>query len=163
VLTREQMRRLYVLSDSELYTRAENFFKNEKDPNYAPQPLSNTQINGLLNIAQASRYELVLDFVKRQYTRDSQEEDVKTFYKALESVLKTLPRFAQEEGLLPEGAVSKEAKEERDLVHLLLAREFLQHLAAENMARRKLADEQREKQKREAREKREKQKWQAQQ
>ncbi len=149
VTTREQMQHIYLLSDSVLYGRALDFFEKEREP------LSNAQINGLLNIAQASTYALIREFVKRQYERDSQEKNVKIFYKDLELILKSLPILAQGEELLTEGLTSKEAEEESNMVNLLLTREFIQHLAAENMPRKKLADEKK------AKEKREKEKWQA--
>src|SRR5947199_5919831 len=138
-ITREQIRQIQVVSNDVLYQQALDFFhidtKTSQDEQEERPPLTNTQVNGLLNMVQASTYEQLLDFVKHQYNRNWRDKSVSSFYQDLEPVLKNLPALAQEEGILTSSLPIQQANEEKRVVHLLLARELIQHIAAENMVK----------------------------
>jgi hypothetical protein len=139
LITREQTRQIQVVSETVLYRQALDFFragvKTAQGKTVERTPLTNTQVNGLVNIVQASTYQELLDFVEHQYTRNMRDERVTQFYKDLKPVLEWLPTLAQQEGILTDGLPTLQADEEQQIVNLLLARELIQHLAAENMVK----------------------------
>lgn len=133
----EQMRLLRALSDVELYQQAMNFLNAEVEINHEMQrrpPLPNTQIHGLLNVAQVNSYGELNKFIKHQYER-RWEKHIQTFYKDLEREIKKLPEFAKREGLIAEGLSVEQNREEVQRISHLLACEFIQHVAAENLVR----------------------------
>jgi len=136
----EQMRYIRVLSDTALYQRAMDFLNEEVqiDRQLEPRsPLPNTQINGLLNVAQANTYSELKDFIKHQRDRTWQGKraHIKVFYEDLEQVIKEMPEFAKNEGLIAEGLSIEQNRKETQRISGLLACEFIQHLAAENLVR----------------------------
>ena len=136
----EQMRLLRALSDEELYKQAMAFLDTEVEIDREMQrrpPLPNTQIHGLLNVAQANTYGELTKFIKHQRERrwDKKNEHIQIFYNDLEREIKKLPEFAKREGLIPEGLSVEQNREEMQRISHLLACEFIQHVAAENLVR----------------------------
>jgi hypothetical protein len=136
----EQLRYIRVLSDTALYKRAMDFLNAEVqiDRQLVPRsPLPNTQINGLLNVAQANTYSELIDFIKHQRDRTWQGKraHIKVFYEDLERVIREMPEFAKNEGLIAEGLSIEQNRKEIHRISGLLACEFIQHLAAENLVR----------------------------
>jgi len=143
-INEEQMRLLRALSDVELYQQAMGFLNAEVEINRQLErrpPLPNTQIHGLLNVAQANTYSDLQDFIKHQHsgrTWQDKNEHIKVFYKDLERAISKLPDFAKSEGLIAEGSSVEANKKEREKISQLLACEFIQHLAAENLVRERV-------------------------
>jgi hypothetical protein len=153
-INEEQMRLIRVLSDTELYKQAIDFLNTEVEVNHQFEqrpPLPNTQINGLLNVAQANTYGELIDFIKHQRDRTWQGKNahIKIFYQDLERVLKEMPEFAKREGLIPEDISIQKTREEIQKISGLLACEFIQHLAAENLVRERERIDEEKKQRRE--------------
>lgn len=132
-LTREKIRHIHALSDTKLYEQALAFFQEPDNAEREHAPLSNAQINGLLNIVQASTLSELLKFVEHQHKRNWNDRRICIFYEDLEKIIKQFRVLALQEGLLSEGRYTRE---EENSICLLLAREFIQHLAAENLFRR---------------------------
>ena len=149
----EQMRLLRALSDRELYQQAMDFLNAEveiKGEFERRPPLPNTQIHGLLNVAQANTYSELKKFIKHQHSGRSwqdKNEHIKIFYEDLERELRKLPEFAKSEGLIEEDLSKKQNAEEVQKISGLLACEFIQHLAAENLVREKVRSEEEKKKK----------------
>ncbi len=112
-------------------------------------PLPNTQIHGLLNVAQANTFSELKKFIKHQHsgrTWQDKNAHVKVFYEDLERAIEKLPEFAKSEGLIAEGLSTEQIKKEVQKISGLLACEFIQHLAAENLVReRERMDEEKKK------------------
>lgn len=128
----EQQQTLYDLSDDELYSGSVKFLHRLVDEEEC-LPLPASQVAGLLNIANASSYTELERFIRHQLGRNWSEskKDIQIFYTELDKeftqMKKTLlPRFHLEQ----EG---KNAREVNDELMALLARDFIQHLIAENM------------------------------
>jgi hypothetical protein len=128
----EQQQTLYDLSDDELYPGAVKFLHRLIDEKEC-RPLPASQVAGLLNITNNSSYTELERFIRHQLGRDWSEskKDVQIFYTQLDKeftqMKKTLlPRFHLEQ----EG---KNAREVNDELMALLARDFIQHLLAENL------------------------------
>lgn len=139
-INEEQMRFIRVLSDTVLYKRAIDFLNVEVQIDRELElrsPLPNTQINGLLNVAQANTYSELIDFIKHQRERTWQGKraHIKVFYEDLERVIREMPEFAKNEGLIAEGLSIEQNRKETQRISGLLACEFIQHLAAENLVR----------------------------
>ena len=123
-LEQEQIR---LLSDNELYQQAVEFVKN------MGLPIPATQINGLLNVSLGNTYDQLKLFVTRQGARNTwraQERHVEEFYRTrfpskltqLEAYVPTVTRARQQ----------KASREDEQEIKMELAREFIQHLLAEN-------------------------------
>jgi hypothetical protein len=152
---KEQMRLLRALSDIELYQQAIDFLNAEVEINRQVErrpPLPNTQIHGLLNVAQANTYSELMGFIRHQHSgRTWQKKNVhiKIFYEDLEQAIKELPEFAKNEGLIAEGLSVEQNGEEVQKISQLLACEFIQHLAAENLVRERERSDEEKKEKEE--------------
>jgi hypothetical protein len=127
---------LWNASDDTLYFEAVALLRhlvNEKDC----IPLPTSQIAGLLNSANASSYTELERFLCHQRDRNWPEsrKDIKIFYTGLREKLNTLRKkwLVERFQLVPEGKSAHEVKEEGDKLMALVAREFIQHLIAENM------------------------------
>lgn len=152
----EQMRLLRALSDVELYQQAMDFLNAEVEIDREVErrpPLPNTQIHGLLNVAQTNTYSELNKFIRHQHSERSWEKKnahIQIFYKDLEQEIKKLPELAEREGLITEGLSVEENKKEREKISHLLTCEFIQHVAAENLVReRERMDEEKENKKKE--------------
>jgi len=132
-----QLQKIWLLSDTVLYPEAVSFIhKLVEDQECNPLPAS--QVSGLLSIAGSSKYDELYRFVLHQRDRDwpPSRRDIKTFYTALEEVLSLMrrKRLKDEFHLVADaqGQNVQEMRQESDALMALLAREFIQHLMAEN-------------------------------
>ena len=132
-----QLQKIWLLSDTVLYPEAITFIHNlveEQECN----PLPASQVSGLLSIAESSKYDELYRFVLHQRDRDwpPSRRDVKTFYTALEEVLSLMrrKRLKDEFHLVADekGKSVQDVRQETDELMALLAREYIQHLMAEN-------------------------------
>src|SRR6266567_7879057 len=135
MLSTEQMRKLSLLSDTVLYPEAVAFIgRLVREERCSPLPTS--QVMGLLNVAYASRYTELHEFVKHQRDRNWPESrsDIKLFYTELEKFLTAMQkRRLRDEFHLVEGAPNTSGgRQEVDELMASLAHDFIQHLVAEN-------------------------------
>lgn len=149
--TPAQLQKIWLLSDTVLYPEAVSFIhKLVEDQECNPLPAS--QISGLLSIAESSKYDELYRFVAHQRDRDwpPLRRDIKIFYTALEEVLSLMrrKRLKDEFHLVADtqGQSTQEMRQESDALMALLAREFIQHLTAENGVLAAAAADQRAKQ-----------------
>ena len=137
MLSNAQLQKIYLLSDTVLYPEAVSFMRKLVQEQGC-DPLPNSQVTGLLSIAEATRYDELHRFVLHQRDRDwpPSKRDIKTFYTALEEVLSLMQRkrLKDEFHMLPNirGGNVIEARQALDELTAYLAREFIQHLVAEN-------------------------------
>lgn len=131
----EQLQKIDSLSDSVLYPEAVAFIRrlvNEQECS----PLPTSQVMGLLNIANAHSYIELERFIRHQRERDWQDskKDIRVLYEELQKFLTTMKnkRIKDEFHLLSDGLSNKEARQESDELMVLLSRDFIQHLVAEN-------------------------------
>ncbi|QBD78667.1 hypothetical protein EPA93_22835 [Ktedonosporobacter rubrisoli] len=135
MLEPDQLRKIWQLSDETLYPEAvafiRQFVKGEEGA-----PLPNSQVMGLLNIASSDSYAELGRFIRHQRDRNWQEKKrhIKLFYEYLEKIFMTMrnKRIKDEFSLLRAGLSRKEETQQMDEIMLLLARDFIQHLIAEN-------------------------------
>jgi len=129
-----QLQKIGLLSDTVLYSEAVAFIRKlvqDRECN----PLPNSQVGGLLSIAESSSYDDLYRFVVHQRERNwpPGKRDIKTFYTALEEVFETMRRRRlKDEFHLLDGVSAGEVRQETGALMALLAREFIQHLIAEN-------------------------------
>ena len=151
MLSNAQLQKIYLLSDTVLYPEAVSFMRKlvqEQDC----YPLPTSQVAGLLSIAEATRYDELHRFVLHQRDRNwpPSKRDIKTFYTALEDVLSVMQRkrLKDEFHMMPDIQERSviEARQELDELMARLAREFIQHLVAENGVLAALKAEERMKQ-----------------
>ncbi|SRR6266566_3946378 len=150
MLSTAQLEKIDLLSDTLLYDQAVSFIQRLVRVEHC-NPLPTSQVTGLLNIAESFRYDELYRFVTHQRDRNwpPSKSDIKTFYSALEQVLSTMMRksLREEFHLLTErpGASASEMRQEADALMARLAREFIQHLVAENgLIAAKMEDERRQ-------------------
>jgi hypothetical protein len=130
----KQLQKVWLLSDTVLYREAVAFMRSlvsEQECN----PLPGSQVAGLLNIAEASSYDQLERFIYHQRDRDwpPSRRDIKTFYTALGEVLETMyKRRLKDEFHLLDSVGAGEIKREAEALMVLLARDFIQHVVAEN-------------------------------
>ena len=136
MLSKEQLQKISLLSDTVLYPEAVAFIRRlvqEEDCN----PLPTSQVTGLLSIAEASKYDELYRFVIHQRERNwpPSRSDIKKFYTELEKVLSLMQRkrLKDEFRLVTDGLSAGDARQEADMLMASLAREFIQHLVAENV------------------------------
>lgn len=139
-----QLQKVWLLSDTVLYPEAAAFIRKlVRDQECDPLPTS--QVAGLLNIAESLHYDRLYRFILHQRERNwpPSKRDIKTFYTALEEVLSVMRRKRlKDEFRLLDGINAGELKQETDALMALLAREFIQHLVAENgLVAAELADQ----------------------
>ena len=132
----EQMDILWNLSDEVLYPEAVAFIHRLVDEEDC-MPLPVSQVTGLLNIANASSYSELNQFIRHQCERDWQasKKDIKTFYTELDKLFTTIKnkRVREDFHLVSSGTNTKEMNKEIDELMALVAHEFFQHLITENM------------------------------
>jgi hypothetical protein len=136
MLSREQLQKISLLSDTVLYPEAVAFIRRlvqEEDCD----PLPTSQVTGLLSIAEASKYDELYRFVVHQRERNwpPSRSDIKKFYTELEKVLSLMQRkrLKDEFRLVTDGLSAGDARQESDTLMASLARDFIQHLVAENV------------------------------
>jgi len=150
MLSTAQLEKIDLLSDTLLYDEAVSFVQRLVRVEHC-NPLPTSQVTGLLNIAESFRYDELYRFITHQRDRNwpPSKSDIKTFYSALEQVLSIMmrKRLREEFHLLterPGGSIS-EMRQEADALMARLAREFIQHLVAENgLIAAKMEDERRQ-------------------
>lgn len=129
-LTDEQLKKIWLVSDTVLYPEAVIFIHdlNEEEPKALPLP--NSQIERLFNLTRSSTYDEVVQYIKRQIERGIH----KAFYEKLDKALLTIERkrLQEEFQLVIQPAIRKEESAAKKELMLLLAHEFIQHLIAEN-------------------------------
>lgn len=134
--TPAQLQKIWHLSDTVLYPEAvafmQDFVKREG------HTLSSSQMAGLLNSAEAPKHEELQRFVANQRSRDWQGEKkyIGIFYKDLDERLRDLRnRLIQDKFHLlsdERGVRVMATNQDVDLLMARLAREYIQHLVAEN-------------------------------
>lgn len=125
-------RKVQLLSDTELYPGAVSFLQKLVDEEEF-SALPNSQVAGLFSVSLSPKYSDLYDFVKHQRDRNWPESkrDIKTFYTALERYLAEMHRRCLRDDFhLLEG--ERDARQAANEIMVLLAREFIQHLLAEN-------------------------------
>jgi hypothetical protein len=128
MITEKQLERIRLLSDETLYKEAIDLMHSIGTANSLPP----TQINGLLNVALANTYNHLLKFVEHQRDRTTwnrrEQRYLPDFYLKLFNKLQSLERqhlpFITQQ--------DKPAPKDVEGIKMLLAREFIQHLLAEN-------------------------------
>lgn len=135
MLSPAQFQQVWSLSDDVLYREAVAFI-DELVKREDCQPLPNSQVKGLLNIAKASQYNELERYIEHQRQRDWNVKNryLKTFYTELEKLLTIMKnkRLKQEFQLLSNELTIAESVREVDELMAQLAYEFIQHLLAEN-------------------------------
>ena len=141
MLDAQGMQRLLTISDTVLYPEAVALLRRLLKEQQC-DPLPNAQINGLLHIAGTSSFAQIDQFVKHQRDRNwpERQQYIPIFYKELERYLVNMrtQRLTKEFRLLsPELSIAEERRQAEEVMALLV-REFVQHLAAENMLQESL-------------------------
>ena len=141
MITAKEQERIYLLSDEELYEQAVQFMGS------IGRTLPPTQVNGLLNVALDNTYDQLNQFLTGQYNRKTWPFDaqhVKEFYFKLPQQLKRIEAYIPS---ITRGRAGKLSREDEQTLKTLLAREFIQHLLAENAYLTRKASEVRQEEK----------------
>lgn len=130
-MTTEQLHKICLISDSELYENAVNFVELHRGAK-----VSKTQLSGLQNAIGAGNSNEIFRYINNQLGRSTTGAQLKNFYEELRDYLQRLPGKVQEAGLvvIPENmtrAQSRKVNEEINRYAYLLATEYIQHLVAE--------------------------------
>ncbi|MGH2506496.1 MAG: hypothetical protein ACRDHZ_03635 [Ktedonobacteraceae bacterium] len=126
MIDEREQERIRLLSDTAFYPQAVEFMQK------IGGVLPSSQINGLLNVTHANTYRELEDFIKHQYTRSTwgfKDQHIPDFYRKLESKLREFERLVT---TVTKDRQEKPAHEEQQTIKMLLAREFIQHVLAEN-------------------------------
>lgn len=126
MITEKQQAKIRLLSDTELYPQAVVFMRG------IGRPLPATQINGLLNVSLANTYDQLERFIEHQRTRTTwrrEDAHIPDFYKRLAQTLKQLEAYALS---IMKSRAEQPSSEDMQTLKMLLAREFIQHVLAEN-------------------------------
>ncbi len=123
-------RKIQLLSDTVLYREAQDFIKQNSTID------GQKQLYSLVNYSQT--WEELEKFVAHQKERDwlGSKTYYKQFYMALHAYLKQLRDNVEKEWFSPEAELTKvQRRKWVDDYAILVAREFFQHLTAENLYR----------------------------
>lgn len=126
MINEREQERIRLLSDTELYTQAVEFMQK------IGGVLPSSQINGLLNVTHANTYRELENFVQHQHKRSTwraSEQHIPDFYRKLENKLKEFERLV---ATITKDRQEKPTREEQQTLKMLLSREFIQHVLAEN-------------------------------
>ena len=127
MITQKEEERLHLLSDTQLYDQAVEFMRG------IARKLPSTQINGLLNVSLGENsYDELKHFVDAQYKRSTwkpSERHVPEFYRRLTQKFKELEQYAS---TILIDRVEQASREDQEAMKMAIAREFIQHLLAEN-------------------------------
>src|SRR2546421_424438 len=126
MITEQEQGKIRLLSDTELYPQAVEFMRG------VARPLPPTQINGLLNVSLANTYDELERFIERQRTRTTwrrEDTHIPDFYKRLSQKLKQLEAYALS---IMKSRAGQPSRVDMQTLKMLLAREFIQHVLAEN-------------------------------
>ncbi len=138
MLSAKQEQQISLLSDTVLYPEAVAFMKRLiRELDCVPLPTS--QITGLFNIANTANYAQLDQYVSHQRDRNWPERDpskgsIKVFYTELEKLLSSMRkrRLKEDFHLLTVGLSGQQVNQEVNDLMEALAREFIQHVVAEN-------------------------------
>jgi len=135
MLTARQIEKISLLSDTVLYPEAIAFMRRMvRDEDCSPLPTS--QVMGLLNVANASKYSELHEYIKHQRDRNwpASKSDIKKLYTDLEQMLTLMKnkRLKDDFHLLSDGLNPVQSRQEADELMAQLSHEFIQHLVAEN-------------------------------
>lgn len=127
----EQLQKICLLSDSELYEDAVDFVENHRETE-----VSKAQLSGLQNAIGAGDYNEIFRYINNRLGRSTTRVQLKRFYEELRDYLQSLPSKVQETGLvvIPENMTRSEKRkvnEEINRYAYLLTTEYIQHLVAE--------------------------------
>lgn len=127
MISEQEQLQIRLLSDYTLYPNAVAFVNDLK------KPLPANQANGLLNASFTETYALLGNFLQGQYNRKTWPEGekyIQYFYEDLEDRLEEIQRE-----YLPTITQSRHQElsaQDHEEITMLLAREFIQHIVAEN-------------------------------
>lgn len=139
-VTTEQVHKICLLSDGELYENAVNFVEIY----YSPK-VSKAQLSGLQNTVGAGDWNEIFRYINNRLERSTTAEDLKNFYQALKDSLNSLRSKVEEAEFVvkPEKTTRAEAgkiNKEIDQYAYLLGKEYIQHIVAEYNYKRTLSD-----------------------
>lgn len=126
MITQKEEEKIQVLSDIELYPQAVEFMRG------IARKLPPTQINGLLNVSLSDTYEHLKLFADVQYNRSTwklSERHIPEFYRRLTLKFKELEHYAL---TILSSRTEKASAADLAEMNMAIAREFIQHLLAEN-------------------------------
>ena len=133
--TPTQLQNIWLLSDTVLYPEAVAFI-HRLLREQGCRPLPNSQVAGLLSIAESNQYDELHEFILHQCSRNwpPKQRDIKTFYLALDESLTNMQQRLRSDFHLVAGGrkAGQQISEEEKALLVLLAHEFIQHLSAEN-------------------------------
>jgi hypothetical protein len=129
-LTDEQRKKVWLVSDAILYPEAVTFMRELWEHEEVKQLPKAAQIMGLLNIIKSSTYDDVVRYINHQIERNVD----RVFYEKLRQALTAMQRKRMQEEfqLVISQPTRREEDAEKKELMLLLAREFIQHIIAEN-------------------------------
>lgn len=129
-MTTEQLQKICLLSDSELYEDAVDFVT----PHLGAK-VSKAQLSGLQNAIGAGDANEIFRYINNRLERRTTSAPLKRFYEELRDYLQGLRRKVQEVGVvIPENmphAQSGKVDDEIKRYAYLLTTEYIQHLVAE--------------------------------
>lgn len=127
MISKKEYERIRLRSDTEFYHQARTFMQS------IGGTLPPTQVNGLLNVALANTYQHLKEFIAHQAERKTwkgqEQRYVPDFYRKLTHKLQEIERTVPLIALERQKELSQKEREE---ISTLLAREFIQHILAEN-------------------------------
>lgn len=140
VVTTEQVHKICLLSDGELYENAVNFVEIY----YSPK-VSKAQLSGLQNTFGTGDWNEIFRYIDNRLDRSTTAEDLKNFYQALKDSLNSLRSKVEEAQFVvkPEKttrAEERKVNKEIDQYAYLLGKEYIQHIVAEYNYKRTLSD-----------------------
>ena len=131
----KQLQKIGLLSDTVLYPEAVAFIRRLVDEQDC-SPLPTSQVKGLQSIAESYQYDEIHRYIVHQFERNWPESkrSIKILYTELDRLFTTMKnkRLRDEFHLMSEERGSKEARATEDALMAALAREFIQHMVAEN-------------------------------
>lgn len=136
MLSEAQLQKIALLSDTVLYAEAIDFIRELVDEQDC-SPLPTSQMKGLQSIAESYQYDEIHRYIFHQYKERNWPENkqsIRIVYEALDKLFTTMKnkRLKDVFHLVSEGRSSKETRDESNELMALLAREFIQHMVAEN-------------------------------
>ena len=138
--TIEQVQKIHLLSDGELYAQAVHFAQMHRD-----SKISETQLNGLQNAVGAGEWDEIFRYINNRLGRDTTSDKLREFYERLKNDLNELPGWVEKTQLVVRSedltrAQRRQVNEEINRYAYLLAKEFIQHLVAEYNYQRSLSN-----------------------
>ncbi|MBV9688662.1 MAG: hypothetical protein JO202_03020 [Ktedonobacteraceae bacterium] len=127
MITEQEQAKIRLLSDTELYRQAVDFMRG------IAKPIPQKQTNGLLNVSLANTYDQLQKFVARQRDRETwppTERHIRIFYRELGQKLKRMDDLYVSS--IMKARTKPAPQEDIQTLRMLLAREFIQHVLAEN-------------------------------